>query len=187
METFIAELSRVDRKQMAIEKRGTLIAKLSSEIACMKGDDIVSSAWKHAAVYRKTVKSLRLLTKITDEGGTHLNLFVKMYETLQEENPEIFDDQFKRDAIELIKSAVDLETIWGKHIISGGVLGLTDTIVENRIKYLADLRANAIGLGIIYGVKNPIPWVDKFSKIDGEDANFFEDKVSSYSIGTLEW
>ncbi|MBE0438096.1 MAG: ribonucleotide-diphosphate reductase subunit beta [Methylomicrobium sp.] len=132
-----------------------------------------------------TAKMIRLIDR--DEGGTHLNLFVKMYEALQEENPEIFNDQFKRDAIELIKSAVDLETIWGKHIISGGVLGLTDAIVEDRIKYLADLRANAIGLGAIYGVKNPIPWVDKFSKIDGEDANFFEDKVSSYSIGTLEW
>ncbi len=123
-----------------------------------------------------------------DEGEPHLQLFIHMYKTLKEENPEIFTQDFYNDAIRLIRSSVELEIAWGKHIISGGVLGLTDDIIEQYIKYLADTRAASIGLGVIYGVKNPIPWIEKFSEVEGEDANFFESRVSSYQLGgTLEW
>jgi len=133
-----------------------------------------------------SAKMIRLINR--DEGEPHLQLFINMYKTLEVENPEIFTEQFKVDAIELIKASVELETTWGCHIISGGVLGLTDVILRDYIRYLADIRANAIGLGTIYGVKNPIPWIEKFSQVEGEDANFFESKVSSYQVGgTLDW
>lgn len=122
-----------------------------------------------------------------DEGGTHLRLFTEMYKTLKIENPELFDQQLINDIIALIRSSVEIEIAWGKHIISGGVLGMTDQIIEDRIKHLADTRLISIGMGPIYGVKNPIPWVDKFSQIDGIDTSFFEQKVAEYSVGTLVW
>jgi len=132
-----------------------------------------------------SAKMIRFIDR--DEGGTHLQLFTRMYKTLQSEKPEIFTEEFKADAIKLIRSSVELEIKWGQHIISGGVLGLTDAIIDQYIKYLADIRAASMGLGVIYGGKNPIPWVEEFSKINGDEVNFFEDKVSSYQVGALKW
>jgi ribonucleoside-diphosphate reductase beta chain len=133
-----------------------------------------------------SAKMIKLIDR--DEGGTHLQLFVQMYKTLQLENPEIFDADFKNDVIRLFKEAVSLEAAWGKHIIKDGVLGLTDDIIDDYIRYLADARLNMIDFLPIYGVKNPIPWIGKFSSVNGEDASFFEAKVSSYQVGgTLQW
>ncbi len=133
-----------------------------------------------------SAKMVKLIDR--DEGGTHLQLFVQMYKTLQLENPEIFDADFKDDVVRLFKDAVKLETSWGKHIIRDGVLGLTEDIIDDYIRYLADVRLSMIGFLPIWGNKNPIPWIEKFSSVNGEDASFFEAKVSSYQVGgTLEW
>lgn len=124
-----------------------------------------------------------------DEQMNHLTLFVKMFETMQQEHPEVFDDTLYADIQELFKNAVELEILWGKHIISGGVLGITDGIIEDYIKHLANERCAMIKISPIYpGVKNPVAWVDKFSSINNEESNFFESKVKSYAVGgTLGW
>lgn len=133
-----------------------------------------------------SAKMVRYINR--DEGEPHLQLFVNMYKTLEIENPEIFDHDFKADVIKLVRAAVELETTWGKHIIADGVLGLTDAIIDDYIRYLADTRLVMIGFMPIYGVKNPIAWIEKYSNVNGEESNFFESRVSSYQVGgVLEW
>jgi ribonucleoside-diphosphate reductase beta chain len=136
----------------------------------------------------KMLGSADMIRYIQRDETVHMGLFVHMFETLKQERPELFDAQFYSDARELFINAVNLESSWGCHIIKGGVLGLTDKIMVDRIKYLANDRAALIGMGPIYpGVVNPTPWVEKFSAINGVENNFFEAKVSAYSVGTLEW
>lgn len=124
-----------------------------------------------------------------DEQGTHLELFTRMFETMRVENPEVFDAEFWEDAKKILRSAVELEASWGRYIIEGGVLGVTDAIVDAYMQHLGNKRAALIGLGELYpGVKNPVEWVDKFSAIKGVETNFFEGKVTSYAVGgTLAW
>lgn len=123
-----------------------------------------------------------------DEGGTHLELFTNMHHTFRQENPDIYDAQFYADAEKMFREAVELEIAWGKHIIQGGILGLTDEVIEGYIKYLANKRAALIGLKPLYpGVKNPVPWVEKFSQVNGVRANQFERKVTDYAVGSLQW
>lgn len=124
-----------------------------------------------------------------DEEQTHLELFIHMYHTLQQENPEIFTPDFYRRAKEIVRQSVELEVAWGKHIISGGVLGVTDAIMENRIQWLANQRVQRLGWEPMYpGVKNQSAWVEKFSAINGVNTNFFEGKPTDYqSGGGLEW
>lgn len=117
----------------------------------------------------------------------HMNLFVHIFKTLQEERPELFDDAFYDDVRKLFSEAVELETIWGQYIIKGGVLGLTDHIIGDYIKWLADDRLKMIGMSPMYGTKNPVEWVTGFSAINTEESNFFEAKVKSYQKGTLAW
>jgi len=123
-----------------------------------------------------------------DEGETHLDLFTNMHHAFREENPDLYDEQFRQDALKLIKDAVDLEIAWGQYIIQGGFLGLTDAVVENFVKDLANKRAIALNLGPIYpGVMNAVPWFEEFSRPNGTRTNFFEGKVTDYSSDGLEW
>lgn len=140
------------------------------------------------AKHGKMLKSADNVKYIQRDELTHLELFVSMYHTLQIENPEIFTPAFYEKARQIVMGAVELETSWGKHIISGGVLGVTDAIVENYIKHLANIRVAKLGWPEIYpGIKNPIPWVDKVSAVDGVETNFFEGKITDYQTGGLEW
>ncbi|PLC44498.1 ribonucleotide-diphosphate reductase subunit beta [Ralstonia pickettii] len=124
-----------------------------------------------------------------DEEGTHLELFKHMLQTLQVENPEIFDAGFYEDARELLRGAVELETTWGKHLIGGGILGLTDPIMEGFVQWRANECCAQLGFEPLYpGVKNPVPWFQDISRVNGRKKNFFESKVTDYSVGgALEW
>ncbi|MFT4064357.1 ribonucleotide-diphosphate reductase subunit beta [Paraburkholderia sp.] len=116
---------------------------------------------------------------------THVGLFKHMHNTNRQERPELYDAQFYRDAEFLIRDAVDLESKWGAYIVSKGMLGLTAPIIRGFLESLANGHAADIGLPALYpGVKNPVPWFKQFS--EGEEANFFEAKVSDYAVGTLD-
>lgn len=135
----------------------------------------------------KMLGSTDMIRLIQRDEETHLQLFVHMFKTLQQENPEIFTAKFYQNVAVLFDEATKLETRWGHYMIDGGVLGLTNSIVTDRIRYLADDRLAMIGLPPLYGVKNPVPWVDRFSRVNDVKANFFEARVTSYSVGTLDW
>jgi ribonucleoside-diphosphate reductase beta chain len=67
-------------------------------------------------------------------------------------------------------------------------MGLTDVIVEDFIRSLADKRLQSIGLEKLYDVKNPITWFEEAGHINNGETNFFEGKNSSYVAGgSLEW
>lgn len=124
-----------------------------------------------------------------DEEQNHLTLFKRMLETMQIENPEVFDEQFWRDALSIYHESAQLEITWAKYIFSGGVFGATDAMLESYIKSLCNKRAEDINAPFIPypGAKNPFEWVERFSAPNGVEKNFFETKVDSYQIGTLDW
>jgi len=85
----------------------------------------------------------------------------------------------------MFKEAVKLESDWGKYITQGQILGLTNDIVEQYIKFLADERLHAVGFEKLYNVENPIKWVDDFAKFNDQKTNFFEGTVTNYSKGSI--
>jgi len=124
-----------------------------------------------------------------DEGGTHLELFAHIHQAYKAERPELYDEQFYADVIQMFHEATALEIRWGQYMIQGGVLGLTDKIVELYIKHLANIRIALLGIPPIYpGVTNPVLWVEDFSRVNGGKANFFERKPTDYDVGGgLSW
>jgi ribonucleoside-diphosphate reductase beta chain len=136
----------------------------------------------------KMLASAKMIKYIQRDEITHLNLFCRMFKTLQSEHPEVFTLQFFADMRALIDQSVKMEVSWGQYITRGGVLGLSDEIIDHYIKYLADDRLAMLGLPPIYKIKNPVVWVDKISAINDTETNFFEDRVDTYSVGgTLKW
>lgn len=123
-----------------------------------------------------------------DEGETHLDLFTSMHETFRAENPELYDEAFYGDAVRMIQIATDMEIEWGKYIIQGGFMGLTDDVVELFCKRRANLCAARAGLPPIYpGIADAVPWFDSFAEPNGGRTNFFERKPTDYRSDGLNW
>lgn len=135
----------------------------------------------------KMLGSAQMIRFIQRDEVTHLVLFQNLINTLRKERPDLFTDTLKTEVIEMFKEAVNLEIEWGKYITQGQILGLTDEIVEQYIKFLADDRLTSVGFESIYNVKNPIKWVDDFSKFNDQKTNFFEGTVANYSKGSLSF
>lgn len=139
----------------------------------------------------KMIGSADMVKFINRDERTHLHLFKNMFWTMRQENPEVFDAQFYRDAEQIIRGGTEIEIDWSQYVIKDGVLGLSNPIVSSYIQHLANEIAKLIGMPDLYpGAKNPVPWVDKFAALgkEKEMTNFFEGKETSYSVGTLgDW
>jgi len=133
----------------------------------------------------KMLGSAQMIRFIQRDEVTHLVLFQNLINTLRKERPDLFTDKLKEEVVAMFEEAVKLESDWGKYITQGQILGLTDDIVDQYIKYLADERLNAVGFDKIYNVTNPIKWVDDFAKFNDQKTNFFEGTVTNYSKGSL--
>ena len=135
----------------------------------------------------KMLGSAQMIRFIQRDEVTHLVLFQNLINTLRKERPDLFTDKLKEEVIAMFKEAVNLEVEWGKYITQGQILGLTDEIVEQYIKYLADDRLTSVGFDAMYHVDNPIKWVDDFAKFNDQKTNFFEGTVANYSKGSLSF
>ncbi|MBD3807776.1 MAG: ribonucleotide-diphosphate reductase subunit beta [Epsilonproteobacteria bacterium] len=134
----------------------------------------------------KMLGSADMIRFIQRDEVTHLVLFQNMINSTKKERPDLFTKELLDDVYEMFRQAVKLESDWGKYITGGQILGLTNDIIEQYIKYLADERLKAVGLEKLYNVEHPIKWVDQFSKFNDQKANFFESKNTNYSLGSID-
>jgi ribonucleoside-diphosphate reductase beta chain len=119
---------------------------------------------------------------------THLNFFIQIYLARKEEAPEEFTLELANQCRSMFREAVELEIAWGEYLIEGGVLGLTNKIIRQRIEFLGEERAKAIGLGGIWpNAINPVAWVDKYADINSTLTSFFEAKPKGYSRKAVNW
>jgi len=135
----------------------------------------------------KMLGSAQMIRFIQRDEVTHLVLFQNLINSLRRERPELFDETLRAEVYAMFEKAVELETAWGQYITQGQILGLTNEIVAQYIRYLADERLSKVGYDRIYNVSHPIKWVDDFSKFNDQKTNFFEGTVTNYSKGSLSF
>jgi len=133
----------------------------------------------------KMLGSAQMIRFIQRDEVTHLLLFQNMINATKRERPDLFTNELIDEVYHMFEEAVKLEIAWGKYITNGQILGLTDDIIDEYIKYLANDRLKAVGLKPLYDAKHPIKWVDSFSKFNDQKTNFFEGNVTNYSKGSL--
>jgi ribonucleoside-diphosphate reductase beta chain len=88
----------------------------------------------------------------------------------------------------MLYAAYELERDWGWYITNDQILGMSRELIDRFTKYLANKRAQAMGLELLFpeiGLKNPISWFDSFSSFNDQKTNFFEGNVVNYSKGSL--
>lgn len=124
---------------------------------------------------------------ILRDESVHLAFGVDLINTIVEENPEIWTEEFKQNITENIKKAVELEYAYAKDSMPHGILGLNTDAIRQYLEYIADRRLERINLSKVYGSENPFPWMSEIMDLRKEK-NFFETRVTEYKQGgTLEW
>lgn len=117
----------------------------------------------------------------------HLNFGIDLINTIKEENPHVWTQEFQEEIIEMIRQAVTLEIAYAVDCLPRGVLGLNAKLFESYVQYIADRRMERIGLPAHYLSTNPFPWMSEVMDLDKEK-NFFETRVTEYQSGAaLVW
>ena len=120
---------------------------------------------------------------INRDENTHLWLFRNIIKELQKEEPELFNEELKKELVDMMKNGVKNEIAWGHYVIGDNIQGINKKLIEDYIKYLGNLRLNAIGLPKIYdgNDKNPASWVDILADSNSVKTDFFEAKSTAYA------
>ena len=120
---------------------------------------------------------------INRDENTHLWLFRNMIRELIGEMPEVFTKELVEELRGMIKTGVENEIAWGKYVIGNRIKGMNETLIENYIKYIGNLRLRDLGFEILYPehTENPAKWVEQYSDPNMVKTDFFEAKSTAYA------
>jgi ribonucleoside-diphosphate reductase beta chain len=125
---------------------------------------------------------------ILRDESMHCNFGIDLINQIKLENPGLWTAGFRSEIRELFAQAVDLEYRYAEDTMPRGVLGLNAAMFMGYLRYIANRRAQQIGLEPLYAdQENPFPWMSEMIDLKKE-RNFFETRVIEYqSGGALSW
>jgi len=125
---------------------------------------------------------------ILRDESMHLNFGIDVINQIKIENPHLWTETFKQEALQMIREGVELEYTYAVDTMPRGVLGLNAEMFKEYLQFIANRRCAQIGLTAQYpGATNPFPWMSEMIDLKKEK-NFFETRVIEYQTGgTLSW
>ena len=125
---------------------------------------------------------------ILRDESMHCNFGIDLINQIKLENPALWTAEFRAEIRGLFAQAVDLEYRYAEDTMPRGVLGLNAAMFMGYLRYIANRRAQQIGLEPLYAdQENPFPWMSEMIDLKKE-RNFFETRVIEYqSGGALSW
>ncbi len=124
----------------------------------------------------------QIVTWSVRDESLHTQSIIKLFQTFIHENPEVWNEGFKRDLYVACETVLNHEDAFIDLAFElGGIEGLEAREVKQYIRYIADRRLSQLGLQPVYRIeKNPLPWMEEM--LNGvEHANFFENRATEYS------
>jgi ribonucleoside-diphosphate reductase beta chain len=124
----------------------------------------------------------QIVTWSVRDESLHTQSIIRLFKTFIEENPEIWNDELRRELYTTCETIVTHEDAFIDLAFEmGGVEGLCAKEVKSYIRHIADRRLTQLGLQPIYRIEsNPLPWLDEM--LNGvEHTNFFENRATEYS------
>lgn len=120
------------------------------------------------------------------EESQHVEGMAEMFIIHCKENPHIVTDDFKKKVYDVFREAVKAEDRFLDLVFEmGGPQGLTKEEVKRYIRYIADRRLVQLGFKPNWQIEeNPLPWLAWV--LNEGHTNFFEQRVSEYSVAGLE-
>jgi len=125
---------------------------------------------------------------ILRDESMHVNFGIDVINQIKFENPQLWDDETKGMASQMILEGTQLEIEYARDTMPRGVLGMNANMMAEYLQFIANRRLAQIGLPEQFpGVKNPFPWMSEIMDLKKEK-NFFETRVTEYQTGgALSW
>ena len=135
----------------------------------------------------KMTGSAEQIQYIMRDESNHFNFGVYMINTIKEEQPELWTEEFQQRITNLVKRGVELEATFAAEVFPKGIFGMNADGFKQYVQHIADRRLKSVGLAEQYHVENPFPWMSEAIDLNKEK-NFFETRVTEYKVGgQLEW
>jgi len=125
---------------------------------------------------------------ILRDESMHCNFGIDLINTIKLENPHLWTPEFRDEIKGLFHRAVELEYAYAEDTMPRGVLGLNAPMFKSYLRFIANRRAQQIGLDALFPQEeNPFPWMSEMIDLKKE-RNFFETRVIEYQTGgALSW
>ena len=125
---------------------------------------------------------------ILRDESMHCNFGIDVINQIKLENPHLWTPAFKAEIKALFEKAVELEYCYAEDTMPRGVLGMNAGMFKGYLRYIANRRAQQIGLEALFpNEENPFPWMSEMIDLKKE-RNFFETRVIDYQTGgALAW
>jgi ribonucleoside-diphosphate reductase beta chain len=125
---------------------------------------------------------------ILRDESMHLNFGIDVINQIKLENPHLWTEEFKQEAIQMILEGTQLEIEYARDTMPRGVLGMNAAMMEEYLHFIANRRLSQLGLPEQFpNVQNPFPWMSEIMDLRKEK-NFFETRVIEYQTGgALNW
>lgn len=165
------------------------LGKSLAQTVCNEGMSLFSS-FVMLLSFQRFGKALGLC-KIAEwslrDETQHVEGMSKLFLIYLLENPEINTDEFRKSVYQMYRDAVALEDKFIDLVFEQGEPeGLTKEDMKQYIRYIANRRLMMIGFKPNWEeiTENPFPWLDWV--LNEGHTNFFEQRVSDYSVAGLE-
>ncbi|RZA13996.1 MAG: ribonucleoside-diphosphate reductase [Proteobacteria bacterium] len=115
------------------------------------------------------------------DESCHMNFALEVIDTVRREEPELFDDELRKDIVRMMDEAVECEMNFARDVLGLGIAGLSEKDMRSYLEYVADQRLSTLGINTIYNSKNPFGFME-LQDVQ-ELTNFFERRVVAYQMG----
>jgi ribonucleoside-diphosphate reductase beta chain len=164
------------------EDRKRFLLNLTAFAACIEGLFFFGAfAYVYFLRSRGLLPGLAAGTNwVFRDESAHMSFAFEVIRTVRREQPELFDAEWAAAVRDMIRSAVDCESLFADDVLSGGVVGMTRSEMRQYLEYVADQRLAMLQLQPLYGSKNPFHFME-LQDVQ-ELTNFFERRVSAYQV-----
>lgn len=187
---YTKELSDPKFSTGTVEKDQALLKNLIAFYCCLEGIFFYCGFTQILSMGRrnKMTGTSEQFQYILRDESMHLNFGIDMINQIKFENPQIWTDELKQSATQMILEATQLEIEYARDTMPRGVLGMNASMMEEYLQFIANRRLVQIGLPAQFvGVENPFPWMSEIMDLRKEK-NFFETRVIEYQTGgALSW
>ena len=115
------------------------------------------------------------------DESCHIEFAYAVIDVIREEEPDLFDTDFKDQIVAMFYEAINCELYFAKEILDTGVSGLSLKDMKSYLQYIADIRLERLNIPGPFKAKNPF---DFMALQDTQElTNFFERRVAAYQKG----
>ncbi len=128
----------------------------------------------------KMLATGRMIAYIRRDELTHVTIFSNLIREIKREFPDIYDEKL---VVDMMKTAVEQEIEWSRHILGDRIPGLNGDTTEGYTKWLANKRLAMLNIDPLYpeAIDNPYKHLDRLQDVNSDKGNFFETTVVNYT------